>query len=55
MIEWNLFAEGECEEDEEFALPGLTNIIMYIKRECEVCHQTTWIKHPYTVCKNCIP
>jgi hypothetical protein len=52
-FKWNLFAEGEVEDIKD--LPKLDNALLYVLVKCRVCNETVWIKHPLTVCSNCIP
>ena len=60
IVEWNLFAEGICDEKDllTLELPGVENLIIYVKGQCEICKQTTWIKqmkNGANVCNQCIP
>ena len=56
-VEYNIFAEGECEEDDVFtmALPGETSRHIYIKRKCPVCSEVMWIRLGFNVCDGCVP
>ena len=56
-IRWNLFAVGECEDDEVFTavLPGETERRLYIKRKCPACGEVMWIREGLNVCDTCIP
>ena len=56
-IKWNIFAEGECEEDDVFTVrfPGETSRTIYVKRKCPVCGEEKWIRYGLNVCDTCIP
>ena len=59
-VEWNLFAEGVCDEKDllTLELPGVESLTIYVKGQCEVCKQTAWIKlmkNGSNVCDSCIP
>jgi hypothetical protein len=59
-VEWNLFAEGMSDHiDLERGLSHMPNdckLTLYVKRECKVCHQMSWIKYGYgDVCNQCMP
>jgi hypothetical protein len=55
-IKWNLFAEGAVEDIKELPkIDSADKVIYFILKECKVCKQMVWIKHPFIVCSNCIP
>lgn len=57
---WNLFAEGECEEEELASLLdreriGVTHEIVFTLRTCKVCGEKNWLRERFNACNNCIP
>ena len=56
-VTWNLFAEGECDEEDVFTmvLPGETYRRIYIKRQCPSCGEMMWIPMGLNCCEQCLP
>lgn len=63
-VEWNLYAEGECDERElsqielcifDFKVMPTKSWILYVKRKCPACDETKWIKYGLNACDSCTP